>query len=166
MLLNVVRFGPVLLAIMLCGALVSFFMCPDGRLQSIVTILALCAVSVAIGLALVNMHSAVTYTPKELAERMQIATTRPATHVAIFYCAGALGAIIGSRPPEQLSRRMRLISFALLAAISLSADVILFTRSGDVRFLMGQACFNAPMAVAYWLSDSLAGLRLRQAQGS
>jgi hypothetical protein len=47
-----------------------------------------------------------------------------------------------------------LISFALLAVISLSADVILFTRSGDVRFLMGQACFNAPMAVAYWLSGS------------
>lgn len=129
-------------------------MFPDGRLRSTVAILALCAISVAIGLALVNVHSAVTYTPQELAERMQIATTRPATHVAIFYCAAALGAIIGSRPPEQLSRRMRLISFALLAVISLSADVILFTRSGDVRFLMGQACFNAPMAVAYWLSGS------------
>ncbi len=37
-----------------------------------------------------------------------------------------------------------------MVVVPLVADLILVVRSGDLRFLVGQACFGAPMAAVFW----------------
>mmetsp|Transcript_38300 Transcript_38300/g.126838 ORF Transcript_38300/g.126838 Transcript_38300/m.126838 type:complete len:144 (-) Transcript_38300:30-461(-) len=83
--------------------------------------------------------------------------TRGAMHVA-----AALGAAFGSRPPEQLSQRVKLIFCALMVILTLSADSILSVRGGDPRFLVGQICFNAPMVIAFWLTAPPGSRKLKQ----
>ena len=140
---------------------VPFVACTDTHVHLSLAVLAPLAATVAIGLALLNVHSTLTYTPTELAERLRVAT-RPMTHISMFYVAAALGAAIGSRPPEQLSQRVKLISCALMVILTLSADSILSVRGGDPRFLVGQICFNAPMVIAFWLTAPPGSRKLKQ----
>ena len=129
-----------------------FLVCTDSIVRLSLSFLAPLAAITAVGLALLNVHSALTYTPQELAERLEIAT-RPTTHISVLYAAAALGAALGSRPPDQLSHLMKVVTQRLLVIITLNADIILSVRSGSPQFLMGQVCFNTPMVSAFWLSS-------------
>lgn len=147
-----VRVGIALFAVSLCLFLVPLILrCDSVYFHGIVCFsLATAApfmVVAGVVMALLNVRDALG--EEELAPRLHFAM-QPTTWVCTVYGAVAFGAGLGSRPPEQLSHRAKALSCALLVVVPLVADLILVVRSGDLRFLVGQACFGAPMAAVFW----------------
>ena len=113
-------------------------------------------------MALLNVSSALALNAEQLAERLHFAM-QPTTWVCMVYGAVAVGAVLGSQPPEQVSHRAKVLFCALMVVIPLVADVILVVRSGDLCFLVGQVCFGMPMAATFWIVASSQGSRKQSA---
>jgi len=113
-------------------------------------------------MALLNVSSALALNAEQLAERLHFAM-QPTTWVCMVYGAVAVGAVLGSQPPEQVPHRAKVLFCALMVVIPLVADGILVVRSGDLCFLVGQVCFGMPMAATFWLVARSQGSRKQSA---
>jgi len=161
-----VRVGIALFAISLCLFLAPLILRCDSVFHCIVCFsLAMAAPLAAIAgvvMALLNVSSALALNAEQLAERLHFAM-QPTTWVCMVYGAVAVGAVLGSQPPEQVPHRAKVLFCALMVVIPLVADGILVVRSGDLCFLVGQVCFGMPMAATFWLVARSQGSRKQSA---
>jgi len=141
--------GAIFVSAALCCVAVPFLFRLEAVTRRCFAAVARYQAVVAVGMALLQLHFALSHSDEELEERLRNGL-RPTARVCAFYVAVAFGAMLGSRPTEQLSLGERRLCLSLVVGVTLAADLTQARRLGDARFLFLWGSFHAPMGLSLW----------------